>query len=51
VTSDDVWTVMQVALDESNVPHDDYKVKEVMETWIKQNDNIAKKIQFRGRIR
>jgi aminopeptidase N len=28
---------MQAALDESNVPHDDYKVKEVMESWIKQS--------------
>lgn len=36
--SDDLWAAMQAALDESNVPHDNYKVKEVMDTWTKQSD-------------
>lgn len=27
---------MQAALDESDVPHDDYKLKDVMDTWITQ---------------
>lgn len=27
---------MQAALDESDVPHDAYKLKEVMDTWLKQ---------------
>jgi len=28
---------MQSALDESNVPHEDYRIKEVMDTWMNQN--------------
>ncbi|KAL6260350.1 hypothetical protein P5V15_007881 [Pogonomyrmex californicus] len=36
VTSDDLWIALQDALDKSEVPHDNYKIKEVMDTWIKQ---------------
>ncbi|XP_050455347.1 aminopeptidase N-like [Cataglyphis hispanica] len=35
-TPDDLWKALQDALDESNVPHDDFKVKEVMDTWFNQ---------------
>ncbi|XP_011860077.1 PREDICTED: aminopeptidase N-like, partial [Vollenhovia emeryi] len=35
-TSDDLWNALQAALDESNVPHNAYKLKEVMDTWLKQ---------------
>ncbi|XP_014472137.1 PREDICTED: aminopeptidase N-like [Dinoponera quadriceps] len=35
-TSDDLWNALQAALDESNVPHNNYKLKEVMDTWITQ---------------
>ncbi|XP_072757980.1 aminopeptidase N-like [Anoplolepis gracilipes] len=36
VTPDDLWKALQDALDESDVPHDDFKVKEVMDTWFNQ---------------
>ncbi|XP_029161445.1 aminopeptidase N-like [Nylanderia fulva] len=35
-TPDDLWKALQDALDESDVLHDDFKVKEVMDTWLKQ---------------
>ncbi|XP_025073060.1 aminopeptidase N-like [Pogonomyrmex barbatus] len=35
-TSDDLWIALQDALDKSEVPHNNYKIKEVMDTWIKQ---------------
>lgn len=35
-TPDDLWKSLQDALDESNVPHNDFKVKEVMDTWFNQ---------------
>ncbi|XP_011860075.1 PREDICTED: puromycin-sensitive aminopeptidase-like protein isoform X2 [Vollenhovia emeryi] len=35
-TPDDLWKALQEALDESDVPHDDFKVKEVMDTWFEQ---------------
>ncbi|XP_024878008.1 aminopeptidase N-like [Temnothorax curvispinosus] len=35
-TPDDLWEALQDALDESDVPHDDFKVKEVMDTWFDQ---------------
>ncbi|XP_029161426.1 aminopeptidase N-like isoform X2 [Nylanderia fulva] len=35
-TPDDLWKALQDALDESDVLHDDFKVKEVMDTWFKQ---------------
>lgn len=35
-TPDDVWSALQAALDESDVPHDGYRLKEVMDTWIEQ---------------
>ncbi|KAL6443900.1 hypothetical protein ACFW04_001724 [Cataglyphis niger] len=35
-TSDDLWNALQVVLDESDVPHNAYRLKEVMDTWIKQ---------------
>ncbi|EFN87058.1 aminopeptidase N [Harpegnathos saltator] len=35
-TSDDLWNALQAALDESDVPHNDYKLKDVMDTWITQ---------------
>lgn len=35
MTSDDFWTALQEALDESDVSHD-YKIKEVMDAWIKR---------------
>ncbi|EZA50169.1 Aminopeptidase N [Ooceraea biroi] len=38
VTANDLWTAMQIALNESDILHKDYKIKEVMDTWIKQND-------------
>ncbi|KYQ58340.1 Aminopeptidase N [Trachymyrmex zeteki] len=34
---DDLWSTMQSALDESDVPHGDYKIKEVMDTWMNQD--------------
>ncbi|KAG5311631.1 AMPN Aminopeptidase, partial [Acromyrmex insinuator] len=36
VTSDDLWNAFQAALDESDVPHNAYTLKEVMDTWVKQ---------------
>lgn len=36
VTPDDLWKALQDALDESDVPHDDFNVKEVMDTWFEQ---------------
>ncbi|KAG5326559.1 AMPN Aminopeptidase, partial [Acromyrmex heyeri] len=36
VSPDDLWSAMQSALDESNVPHKDYRIKEVMDTWMNQ---------------
>ncbi|XP_011058986.1 PREDICTED: aminopeptidase N-like isoform X1 [Acromyrmex echinatior] len=36
-TPDDLWSTMQSALDESDVPHEDYKIKEVMDTWMNQD--------------
>ncbi|KYQ58025.1 Aminopeptidase N [Trachymyrmex zeteki] len=36
-TPDDLWSAMQTALDESDVPHEQYKIKEVMDTWMNQN--------------
>nr|XP_034174631.1 aminopeptidase N-like isoform X2 [Osmia lignaria] len=33
---DCLWSALQSALDKSNVPHSDFNVKEVMDTWIKQ---------------
>ncbi|XP_018338395.1 PREDICTED: aminopeptidase Q-like [Trachymyrmex septentrionalis] len=36
-TPDDLWSTMQSALDESNVPHKDYKIKGVMDTWMNQD--------------
>ncbi|XP_018405697.1 PREDICTED: aminopeptidase Q-like [Cyphomyrmex costatus] len=33
---DDLWSAMQSALDESDVPHEGYRIKEVMDTWINQ---------------
>nr|XP_012230690.1 PREDICTED: uncharacterized protein LOC105677005 [Linepithema humile] len=38
VTSDNLWSALQAALDESNVPHNAYELKEVMDTWIKQRN-------------
>ncbi|KYM93558.1 Aminopeptidase N [Cyphomyrmex costatus] len=35
-TPDDLWSAMQSALDESDVPHEGYRIKEVMDTWINQ---------------
>ncbi|XP_014472210.1 PREDICTED: aminopeptidase N-like [Dinoponera quadriceps] len=35
-TPDDLWKALQDALDESDVPHDDFNVKEVMDTWFEQ---------------
>ncbi|XP_039304905.1 aminopeptidase Q-like [Solenopsis invicta] len=35
-TLNDLWKTLQDAFDESNVPHDDFKVKEVMNTWFDQ---------------
>ncbi|KYN06645.1 hypothetical protein ALC62_02302, partial [Cyphomyrmex costatus] len=35
--SDDFWSSMQSALDESDVLHKDYKIKEVMDTWMNQD--------------
>jgi len=35
-TPDNLWSAMQSALDKSDVPHEDYRVKEVMDTWINQ---------------
>ncbi|KAL6262284.1 hypothetical protein P5V15_007378 [Pogonomyrmex californicus] len=34
--SDDLWNALQAVLDESDVPHDDYRLKDVMNTWLKQ---------------
>ncbi|XP_026673576.1 aminopeptidase N-like [Ceratina calcarata] len=34
--SDSLFEALQKALDASTVPHDGYKIKEVMDTWIKQ---------------
>lgn len=36
VSSDDLWNALQAALDESNVLHDAYSLKPVMDTWFKQ---------------
>ncbi|XP_036150482.1 aminopeptidase N-like [Monomorium pharaonis] len=36
VTSDDLWNALQTALDESDIPHNTYRLKEVMDTWLKQ---------------
>ncbi|KYN22132.1 Voltage-dependent calcium channel subunit alpha-2/delta-4 [Trachymyrmex cornetzi] len=36
-TPDNLWSAMQSALDESDVPHDGYRIKEVMDTWMNQN--------------
>ncbi|XP_017767301.1 PREDICTED: aminopeptidase N-like [Eufriesea mexicana] len=36
VTSDDLWEAMQNALDRSDTPHLDFRVKDVMDTWIEQ---------------
>lgn len=36
VTPVDLWKALQDAIDESDVPHDDFKVKEVMDTWFEQ---------------
>ncbi|KAL6260340.1 hypothetical protein P5V15_007871 [Pogonomyrmex californicus] len=35
-TSDDLWVALQDALDKKSLPHNNYKIKEVMDTWIKQ---------------
>ncbi|KYN20769.1 Aminopeptidase N [Trachymyrmex cornetzi] len=35
-TPDDLWNAMQTALDESDVPHEHYRIKEVMDTWMNQ---------------
>ncbi|RLU27559.1 hypothetical protein DMN91_001363 [Ooceraea biroi] len=35
-SSDDLWNALQAALDESDVPHNEYRLKEVMDTWITQ---------------
>ncbi|XP_032687647.1 aminopeptidase N-like isoform X2 [Odontomachus brunneus] len=35
-TPDDLWKAMQNALDESDVPHNDFNVKEVMDAWFEQ---------------
>ncbi|XP_071569032.1 aminopeptidase N-like [Temnothorax nylanderi] len=35
-TSDDLWNALQEVLDESDVPHSAYKLKDVMDTWLKQ---------------
>lgn len=35
-TPDDLWKAMQNALDESDMPRDDFNVKEVMDTWFEQ---------------
>ncbi|XP_025265835.1 aminopeptidase N-like [Camponotus floridanus] len=37
-TSDDLWNALQAVLDKSDVPHNAYRLKEVMDTWIKQSD-------------
>ncbi|XP_025270285.1 puromycin-sensitive aminopeptidase-like protein, partial [Camponotus floridanus] len=37
-TSDSLWNAFQVMLDKSGVPHNTYRLKEVMDTWIKQSD-------------
>ncbi|XP_025268278.1 aminopeptidase N [Camponotus floridanus] len=37
-TSDDLWNALQAVLDTSDVPHDAYRLKEIMDTWIKQSD-------------
>lgn len=34
---DDLWKALQDTLDESDVPHNDFKVKEVMDTWFQQS--------------
>ncbi|KAG5321807.1 AMPN Aminopeptidase, partial [Acromyrmex heyeri] len=36
-TPDDLWNAMQTALDESDIPHEHYRIKEVMDTWTNQN--------------
>ncbi|KAG7211602.1 hypothetical protein KM043_010857 [Ampulex compressa] len=36
VTSDDLWKALQDALDESDIPHQDFRLKEVMDTWTEQ---------------
>lgn len=35
-TPDDLWKAMQDALDESDVPHEHFNVKEIMDTWFEQ---------------
>ncbi|EFN63137.1 Aminopeptidase N [Camponotus floridanus] len=40
-TSDDLWNALQAVLDKSDVPHNAYRLKEVMDTWIKQSDLIS----------
>ncbi|XP_039306339.1 aminopeptidase Q [Solenopsis invicta] len=35
-TPDDLWKALQEALDESDVPHNDFQVKDVMDTWFEQ---------------
>ncbi|XP_029165352.1 aminopeptidase N-like [Nylanderia fulva] len=35
-TPDDLWKALQDALNESDVLHNDFKIKEVMDTWFKQ---------------
>ncbi|XP_011630808.1 aminopeptidase N-like [Pogonomyrmex barbatus] len=36
VTPDDLWNVMQIVLNKSSVPHKNFKIKEVMDTWMNQ---------------
>ncbi|KAL0111108.1 hypothetical protein PUN28_012806 [Cardiocondyla obscurior] len=35
-SSDDLWNALQAALDESDISHNSYKLKEVMDSWLKQ---------------
>jgi len=35
-SSDDLWSALQAVLDESDVPHNTYRLKEVMDMWLKQ---------------
>ncbi|XP_025986454.1 glutamyl aminopeptidase [Solenopsis invicta] len=35
-SSDDLWSALQTALDKSDVPHNNYRLKDVMDTWLKQ---------------
>ncbi|XP_011701751.1 PREDICTED: aminopeptidase N-like isoform X2 [Wasmannia auropunctata] len=34
---DDLWNAIQSALDKSDVPHEGYRIKEVMNSWMDQN--------------